>query len=302
MGGYFFSLTKISLNSFLSANINLLMDAIISTNFLLFALTTSIGLGILISIGSFYKLNKASLISIPFYIFAIIITTVAFGLLDFFIPLIIGVFAIPICFTSIQKAREFKVFPILRAGVYSSGKFILIIAASLSLSLLLAGMLQADSLENNFTNEMLNSTVGSNVTLEDQFTLQLASSISSNQAKTIELMLDQNELKNLVQSGSIDAINYNQKLLAYKSAYEKDDYKSKLGTELKNSNLKMGEELLTKFPIIKAMAKYAFVIYPFSAFILIMFFGNFIFKNIAGIIFAAIIKIIYIEEETEQKA
>ena len=58
MGGYFFSQTQISLNTFLTINISPLIESIISLDFLLFCISVSIGLGVMMSLGSFYETKK----------------------------------------------------------------------------------------------------------------------------------------------------------------------------------------------------------------------------------------------------
>lgn len=290
MAGYFFSLTNITLTSFMTINSLPLIDSIMSINFLLFCISASIGIGIIISLGSFYNLKEASIISIPSYVLSVLVLITAFNLTQFFAPLILSAFAIPICFMSLQKAREMKTFPILRVGIYSSGKFVLATGISLFVVLLLIGFTQAQNLEENFTTDLLSTMVGTNLTLSDQFTLQFAQSISTQQVNTIDLMLEQEELKNLIESDSIDAINYHQKLLAYKDAYEGEEYRSKLATDLKNNKINFGEEFLTKFPFLITLAKYAFILYPIFAFVLFIFLGNILIKNIAGLVFSIIVK------------
>ncbi|MFA7133248.1 MAG: hypothetical protein WC108_08125 [Bacteroidales bacterium] len=302
MSGYFFSLTNITLNSFLTINSIALIDSIMSLNFLLFCISSSVGIGIIISMGSFYNLKEASIISIPAYVLSILVLVVAFNLTSFFVPLILGTFAIPICLMSIQKAREMKTFPILRAGIYSSGKFVMIIGIALFVVLLIIGLTQSQELEKNFTTDLLSTMVGNNLTLSDQFVLQFAQSIAAQQVNTIDLMLEQTELTNLIESNSIDAINYHQKLIAYRNAYQEEEYLSKLATSMKNNKINFGEEFLTKFPILRTVAKYTFIVYPFMAFIMIMFIGNIIIKNLAGLVFSGIVKYVPDKEETEKKA
>ncbi len=303
MSGYFFSLTKITLESFLTINMISLVNSIMTMNFLFFCISASIGIGILISIGSFYELKKATLISAPAYVISVIIITLAFNLTTFFTPLILGLFAIPICYLSIQKGREMKVFPIIRAGSYASSKFIMIVGAAFFLVILVSSLSQANYLQDNFIPEMLSATVGGDsITLSDQLTLQLASAISTQQVNTIDLMLDQAEMKNLVNSGSNDALIFNQKLLAYKTVYAGDEFKSQVATQLKSQKIDLGTELLKKFPILNTMAQYAFIIYPVSAFIMFIFIGNLLIKNMAAVIFTAIVKFIPNMETTEKKA
>ncbi len=303
MGGYFFSLTKITLNSFLTINMISLMNSIMTLNFLFFCICTSIGLGILLSIGSFYELKKAYMISMPAYLIAVLILTLGLNLTSFFVPLIVGLFAIPICFLSLKKSRELKIFPILRAGAYASSNFILVIGATFFLVLLFISITQATTLQNEFVPQVLSVTVGDGtLSLSDQISLQLAGAISTNQVNTIDLMLDQEEMKNMINSGSNDAINFKQKLLAYKQAYAGDDFKKQVSDGLKNQKIDFGTELLNKFPFLTTMAQYAFIIYPISAFILFIFIENLLIKNLAGLIFTAIVKIIPNTESTENKA
>ena len=302
MSGYFFALTQITLNSFLTANTLPLINSIMTLNFLFFCICTSIGIGLLISIGSFYELKKAILISVPAYMISVIFISIAFNLIGFFVPLIAGVLAIPICYASLKKSKEMKVFPIIRTGAYASSKFILIIGAAFFLLLLFISINQSDNLQNNFTEDLLTTTVGENFSLSDQISLQLASSISSQQVSTIDLILEQEEMKKLVATNSIDAITLNQKLLAYKQAYAGEEFKTKVSQDLKNRNIDFGTELLSSFPILNTLAKYAFILYPLSAFILFMFIGNLLIKNIAGLIFSGIVKLIPNEENAEKKA
>jgi hypothetical protein len=302
MSGYFFSLTQITLNSFLTANTLSLINSIMTLNFLFFCICASIGVGLLLSIGYFYELKKAILISAPAYAISVIFLSVAFNLIDFFVPLIIGIIAIPICYLSLKKSNELKVFPIIRTGVYASNKLILIIGAAFFLVLLVISITQANYLTQNFTKDILASTVGENLTLSEQISLQLASAISAQQVSTIDLVLEQQEMKNMLASDSIDAINLNQKLLAYKQAYAGEEFKTKVSEDLKNQNIDFGSELLKSFPILNTLANYAFIIYPFSAFVLFMFIGNLLIKNIAGLIFSGIVKLIPNMENTERKA
>lgn len=302
MSGYFFSLTQITLNSFLTANTLPLIDSLMTLNFLFFCICASIGIGILISIGSFYELKKAILISAPAYALSAIIISIAFNLIGFFVPLITGLIAIPICYIALKKSSEMRVFPITRTGSYASSKFILIIGSTFFLLLLFIAINDSTNLQNNFTKDLLATTVGENLSLSDQISLQLASSISAQQVSTIDLILEQTEMKNLIASDSIDAINLNQKLLAYKQAYAGEEFKTKVSQDLKNNNIDFGTELLSKFPILNTLANYAFILYPLSAFILFMFIGNLIIKNIAGLIFSGIVKLIPDVENTEKKA
>ncbi len=302
MSGYFFSLTQITLNSFLTANTLPLIDSIMSLNFLFFCICTSIGIGILISITSFYELKKAILIIAPAYALSIIVLSIIFNLTSFFVPLLAGILAIPICHLCLKKSKEMKVFPILRTGTYAAGKFILIIGITFFLLLLFISINESENLKNNFTKDLLATTVGGNLSLSDQISLQLATAISTQQVSTIDLILEQEEMKNLVASDSIDAVNLNQKLLAYKQAYAGEEFKTKVSQDLKNNNIDFGTELLSKFPILNTLANYAFIIYPLSAFILFMFVGNLIIKNIAGLIFSGIVKLIPAMENTEKKA
>jgi len=302
MSGYFFSLTKITLNSFLTINTIPLINSIMTLNFLFFCISASVGIGILISIGSFYELKKALLISAPTYFLAITILTIAFNLTDFFIPLILGLFAIPICIMSLKKSKEMKIFPIIRTGTYSSSKLILIVGAAFFLVLLITSINQSNTLQENFTKDMLAVTVGGNFTLSDQISLQLANAISTQQVSTVDLLLNQDELKNLVKSNLSDAIIYEQKLLAYKEAFAKDDFKTKISDQLKGQKIDFGTELLSKFPMIITLAQYAFIIYPISAFILFIFIGNILIKNIAGLIYTGIMKLNLDNQTTEKKA
>lgn len=302
MGGYFFSQTGITINNFLTINFSFLLDSLISINFLLFCIISSIGLGIMLSLGSFYEIKKATIISLSAYLISITVSIVLFNLYDFTVPLFITAFSIPLCLKSIQKAKEYKVFPILRAGIYSTEKFFLVISLIFFFTLLFISINQMNYLETNFSNEIVGSTIGNNMTLSDQFSLQLGQAIATNQSKTIELMLEQEEIKRLIDQEIPDALIYNQKLLAYKTAYNDEEYALTIAGELKNNKLDLGKEIIDKFPIIKLMAKYAFLIYSFSASILVIFIGNIIIKNLAGLVFAGIIKYYPTIEKTEKKA
>ncbi|MDD2531150.1 MAG: hypothetical protein PHY04_01570 [Candidatus ainarchaeum sp.] len=302
MGGYFFSQTQISLNSFLTINIGPLFESIISLDFLLFCVSISIGLGVMISLGSFYEIKKATIFATGSYLLSIIITVILFNLYDFLAPLLISAFTIVFCIKSLQKAREYKIFPILRIGIYSSSQFFLIFSTAFFFLLFFNSINQISYLESNFSNEILGSTIGNEVTLSDQFTLQLAQAIAKNQSDTIELMQNQEELLRMTDEGITDALIYNQKLSAYKTAYSEEEYIQKIAETMKNNQLNIGEEIVNKFPIIKLMAKYAFLLYPLSAFLLILFIGNIIIKNLAGLIFSGIVKYYPNIEETEKKA
>ncbi|OQA31043.1 MAG: hypothetical protein BWY55_00670 [archaeon ADurb.Bin336] len=302
MGGYFFSQTQISLNTFLTINISPLIESIISLDFLLFCISVSIGLGVMMSLGSFYETKKATIFATGSYLLSILITVILFNLYDFLVPLIISAFTIIFCIKSLQKAREYKVYPILRTGIYASGRFFLILSTAFFFLLLFNSITQINYLESNFSNELLNSTVGNEITLSDQFTLQLAKSIAKNQSDTIELLQKQEELVRMTDEGITDALIYNQKLSAYKTAYNEEEYIQKLAENIKNNQIDMGKEIVTKFPIINSMAKYAFILYPLSAFILVLFIGNLIIKNIAGLVFCGVVKHYPNIEKTEKKA
>jgi len=293
LAGYFFSLTGIGISSFMTINALPLFESILSLNFLYAVILIGISLGIALIIEKKNEHNKAILMVTTGYCLGAIISIFLFGLIEFIIPAIIAAIAIPfgIGFLT-KKEEEYEFMPTIRSAAYSAEKIILITTIGFFLYLLILGYLSMSQLEEDFVPQMLKATTGEKLTINDQMNLQLTELVSQSKAQAIDEILQQEEMKEMVSRQYYEAIILEQKLEDYKTAYLSNEFKQSISEALKEQNINLGETMLTSFPIMGFFAKLAWIIYAISALFLCAIIGNVFVKNIAALIYTAILRVI----------
>jgi len=304
LGAYFFSLTEITIKMFLTINTFPLMNSVLTLNFLIFLISASIAIAMMLVIGRRYSITESLLLTIIPYLVGAVIGIFIFNLVEFFIPIIAVVIGIPLGIKYlVKKEEEAKYLKGIRSGGSGAGRIITIVAIVFALVLLFYTLPQKDTLQKDFVPELLLMTIGDkNLSLEDSFRSQLADSIASQQVATIDAMLNQQPLINLSQKNDPDAQNLIASLERNKLVYQGEAFKKDIADKMANQNMNIGEGLIKKFSMIEFVSKFAWLLYPFTAFIMIMFIGGLIIRNLTAIVYGAIrIFVKPVEENTTPK-
>ncbi len=299
LGAYYFSLSGISLKMFLTINTFPLINAVLTLNFLIFLICAALSISMMLVIGRRYPLTGALLLTMIPYFAGAAIGAFIFGLNDFFIPIIASVAGIPVGIRFLaEKEDELRYLKRPRAGGSAAGRIITIASLIFALFLLFHTLPQKETLQEEFIPELLLMTIGDeNLSMGDSFRMQLAGAISEQQVSTIDTMLRTPALRNLSEKNDPDAQNLISSLEATKTNFRGEEFKKDVADKLESQNLDIGKELLGKFPMIALVARFAWLLYPFTALVTLMFIGGLVTRNLAAGFYGLIGSYIRPEEE-----
>ncbi len=290
LGAYFFSLAHITVKMFLTINAFPLINSILTMNFLLFLICAAVSIAMMLVIGRRYSFTGALALTIIPYFVGAAIGTFFFGLNEFFIPIAGIIIGLPVGIKFLaEKEDELRYLKRPRAGGSAAGRIITIASLIFALFLLLQTLPQKEALREEFVPELLMMTIGDkDLTMGDSFRLQLAESIAAQQVSTIDLMLNQTPLKNLSAKNDQDAQDLISSLNATKLNFEGDAFKKDVADKLQSQDLDLGKELLNKFPMIELVSRFAWLMYPFTALVTLMFIGGLITRNLAALFYGVL--------------
>ncbi len=283
---YFFSMTKISTQMFLTINSFPMIDAILGFNFAFFLICASFPIAIILLIGRKYHLIEATIFSVAGYLTGVLIGIFLFNLMSYLIPLLFGIIGIPFGIKYlIKKEEEYKYLKKFRAGSSAAGRILLVICLGFGLFLAVQTYQNQKDFEKNFVPEMLSMTVGGKVTLSDSLNTQLASAMLMQQTAALNYVNETSELETLVASNNRDGIMLRQRIFDYNKALNKPETLESTIASMKKQDIDLGKELVAKFPMMNNLAKIAWIIYPALAIIICLFFANLIVKNLGALIY-----------------
>lgn len=292
IAGYFLNQTGLKLSMFLTINTSPLFGALLSVNFVLFMVFSAIALGI-----AFVTVKKTeTTLAIGFittsYIIGAIICLIAFGQIDFFIPVILAAIGLPITLSLLKgKEKELKYLQNIRASASVAHKLVLFISIGLGISILSSTIPMQKELEENFLDDFSKITFGEGVTMDDLLVERFAEQIIVSENMLIEQIKDFKEIDNLKEQNNPDGIIIDQKLDSLKASLNSGATKQSFINQLKEAKIAPSKEILGQMPLIKAIQSTAWFFYALIAFGVASFFGNLIIVNLAAATYALIMKI-----------
>jgi uncharacterized integral membrane protein len=235
------------------------------------------------------------------YCIAAAISIIGFELTDFFIPILFGLIAMPFGIKFLkEKEQELKYFPRVRSGASAAGRMVLVISIGFLVSLAIIGIVNQPTIEKNFVGETLKMTVGDGITLDDSFLNSLTGVLIDSQVQTVNMIKNWNEVKNLENKNDLDGLMLVQKLDAMKAGLQSKTTQEQMVEQMKGKKIDYGSQIMEKMPIMKEYAKYAWIMYAISAFVIIIAIGNLIVKNLSAVIYSMILFILPETQKTEQ--
>ncbi len=292
-GAYFFTLTGITVNQFLTINTIPLLKEMASINFVLFLVCASFAIGFITAIGRKYLFKYSMLFSLTGTLIGIICALLLFPqLLEFFAPIIVFLLAIPISLKNLQdREHELKYMAVLRSGASAAGRIVVIVCTGFFIYLIAFSVTNKDTLEANFVPELLSYTVGDGPVLSDQFNESLANAMAIQQQQTIEQIQSLDSLKNLQAKNDPDGLALASQLDATKAYVTSNDFKTKVTENLKNQKVDLGEGVMKQLPMMSLFSRYAWIIYPIAALIMTMFIGNLVIRNLSAGVYSFLMRI-----------
>jgi len=288
IAAYFFSITQITIEQFLTINTIPLLKEILTINFAAFLLCASFAIGFILAIGKKYLFKYAMVFALVGALIGIAGSLILFPqLVDFFVPIAILLVAIPISLRNLlAREKELKYMAVMRSGAGATGRIVLIICAGFFLYLIFFTLANTQKYEDNFVPELLSYTIGDGPVLSDQFNASLANAMSIQQQQTITQIQSLDSVKNLQAKGDSDGLALISQLDATKAYVTSQDYKTKVMNSLKNQKVDLGEGVMKQMPMLQLFAKYAWILYPIAALVMTLFVGNLVVRNLgAGIYF-----------------
>ncbi|MFA5931634.1 MAG: hypothetical protein WC821_04980 [archaeon] len=291
---YFFSLTGISTQMFMTINSFPLFEKILSGNFLAFIFSASICMGLILTLGRKYLFVPALLFIGSGLILGILINFLIFQkmMVDFALPLFLLMIGIPLGIRYLkEKEHELHYLVSIRSGTSAAGRILIFACIGLFLYLVIVGSMNQVKLEQNFVPEFLNISVGNGIKLSDQFADQFATSIALQQQATITEIQKLPELSNLSAKNDPDGLMLITKLDAIKTTFSSNDFKNNISTQLKAQKIDLGTEIVKQLPLITLMSKYCWILYAISGFVMMLMICNLIVKTISSIVYAVLLMI-----------
>jgi hypothetical protein len=284
---YFFSLSGIKLETFLTIDLISLLETFVSIWFIIFLILASFSLAVILLIIKNVETTEDFAIMIIFYLAGIIISLLIFNLFGFILPLLIAIIGIIIATKTIeQKEKEFKSMPVLRAGANAGGKIIIFVALGLFLTLLFTTIPNAKQYEEGFVDDIFEVTIGEEENLKNSINEPVIEALVESQRQTLDSVKELPGFDALDESSDNEVLIFVTNFEALSSVINSDNYKEEIKQQFegKSEELDLGEGIVGQLPIIKEIAKYAWLLYAFSGLVLVFLFGNLIVKNIAGLV------------------
>ncbi len=300
--GFFFSLTGIQIENFLTINIFPIIEKLLSINFLAFIIFASASLAIIEIIIKKFETKTTILFCTTSYLLGVIITCLLFNLIYFLIPLLFGVIGLFFAtMTQNEKEKEYKTMAILRSGISSAGKIILFVAIGTLLFFLIINIQNQSYYEESFTKDFLNLTIDEQNTVYSQINEPFIDSIIEAQKQTINSIKSIKGFQELENKNDVDVLTFVAGFNNLETTLNSENYRKTMIEQIENqqSNINFGENILNSIPLITQIAKYSWLFYTLFLFAFILMIGNILIKNIAGIIYAVIV-IYFIKNETEE--
>ncbi len=288
---FFFALTKITLDSFLTINVFPLINAMISFEFIMFLIFVSLSIACILVIIKHANLQYALGFSLIGYVLGITLGTIIFGNIGFLIPLLIATGGIPLAFESLnKKEREYKSLPTLRSGISAANKMIMLTAAGLLIFIMIITFPAQETYEQEFAAQILSTTIGDTQTFGGMLQTPMIKVIIDSQKQTLDSVKKMPGFSQFENKNDPDILTFVTNFNTFNNMVNSKNYVTTITDQFsaQTENQELNKQLLEQIPIINEVAKLSWLVYALEAFIMVMFIGNLIVKNLAGLIYILI--------------
>jgi hypothetical protein len=288
---FFFSITKITLDSFLTINVFPLINAMISFEFIMFLIFVSLSIACILLIIKHANFQYALGFSLIGYVLGITLGTILFGNLGFLIPLLIATGGIPLAFESlVKKEKEYKSLPTLRSGISAANKMIMLTGVGLFIFIIIITFPAQEVHEQTFITQILSTTIGDTQTFGEMLQTPMVQIIIDSQKQTLNSVKKMPGFNEFENKNDADVLTFVTNFKTFDNMVNSDNYKTSIKNQFnsQNQNQELNKQLIQQIPIISNISKLAWLVYALEAFILVMFIGNLIVKNLAGLIYILI--------------
>ncbi|MFA5763277.1 MAG: hypothetical protein WC915_00520 [archaeon] len=288
---FFFSITKITLDHFLTINVFPLINAMISFEFIMFLIFVSLSIACILLIIKHANLQYALGFSLVGYVLGVTLGTILFGNVGFLVPLLLAAGGIPLAFESlIKKEKEYKSLPTLRSGISAANKIIILSAVGLLIFILVITFPAQDIYEQRFATQILSTTIGDAQTFGGMLQTPMVKIIVDSQKQTLNSIKKMPGFNQFENKNDADVLTFVTNFNTFDNMVNSDTYITTITDQFaaQTENQELNKQLLEQIPIINEIAKLAWLLYAIEAFILVMFIGNLIVKNLAGLMYILI--------------
>lgn len=282
---FLLSLTKITLDDFLTINVFPLIEKTMTMEFLLFLFLIPLIITIYYIISTTFEIKKAFLIIIPSWLIGTLIGLILFNLMEFILLFLITTIGIFLLVRENDKENAFS------TGFSFSKKFTLLFSIGLFLTILSITLPNATEFEENFSIDILETTIGSeDENLRDMIETPLIESIILTQEQTIQSIKNLPSYQSLKQKQDVDVQLFTMQIKSMQDIISSQEYRDEL--EVQRSSMQGLSEQITKdLPIINNLARFSWILYPTFAFILAISMFGIIIQIITAIFYVIIKKL-----------
>jgi hypothetical protein len=288
---FFFAATTITLDHFLTVNAFPLINAMISMEFIAFLFFVSLAIACILVIISHANTQYALGFSLAGYALGVTIGTIIFGNVGFLIPLLLAAGGIPLALESLKKKeKEYNSLPKLRSGMNAAGKIVILTGVGLLLFILIITFPIQEQYEHEFTAEILNTTIGENNNFGEMLQTPMIDVIINSQKQTLTSVKKMPGFSEFENKQDSDVLTFINSFNTFENMINSNSHKETITSQFnqQKENQELNTQLLEQLPIISELSKLAWLMYGFSAFILVLFIGNLIVKNVAGLLYVLI--------------
>jgi|GEM_PF-1671359 len=291
---YFFSMSELKISSILTPNTLPLIESMFGTNFIVFLITTSISIALILFTIKKMSENEAIIISAIGYLIGGIGGCLIFGMLEYILPISFGFIGIIISAKTMnKKEKELKYASSIRAASFGAGKIITLICIGFFIYLILITAPNQKTYEENFVSEILDLTIGDTKSLQTQLNEPIIDLVIQTQKGTIQAIKSAPTYTPIKNSANPENVAFVLTMNEVEKQISSEAYKEQVTEQIQSGTQKqnIGEETIKQIPFIVGMSKYIWFIYCFSALVISLMIGNIVVKNISAIIYLLLIKI-----------
>jgi len=281
----FLALSTIEINDFLTINIFPLLQKTMSIYFLLFLIFISAAIAVSFCASKRFESKKAKIIIIPTWIISSSIGLILFGKIDFLIIFLIST----IGFFFLTKSGETD--SIFGSGFKSAKTVVLFFSIGVFISILLITFSNATVFEKNFNDDLLKTTIGEKDNFKGIIEESLIESVITTQKATVESIENFPSYKKLHDKNDLDIQTFISQINYLKNAIDSNEYKTQIKENISKDN-NLGNSVLNEMPIMQNIAKFSWIIYPLSGFVLTISLFGIIVQILTGLIYTTLRKIV----------
>jgi len=284
LSGYLISLTGLSIDYFLTINLLPLADGFLSIYFIAFLITVSISLTIINHITKNMPTQEALIVSLGGYLIGAIASAFLFIEIEFIFVLLFTGLGISLS-VKMYSQTENNFTQKFKSASAVSGKIVLFFGIGIFILIILITLPDAKTYESNFAGDLVESFIGGE---GNNLSAPIISSIGKIQKDTLASVQQTPEYTLMQSKNDSDFFKLEMKLEELKVYYTSEEYLKTVSKETGDFISKDGstDQLDLELPLVKDLAKYAWLIYALIALASVLFIGELILKNLSALFFA----------------